>query len=129
MPSGEATNTNFIVFGLTRSGFEPMIYSTRGKHANHCTNDQFYFCDSLWSFWVEVNAGFLLFVISVLTLEIKKRESWDSIIRFNPATFLCLSQVKNLHFHLLFFVFYDLRWEVCLCFERGRRVIPLASLT
>jgi len=28
--SGEATNTNFIdiVFGLTRSGLEPMIYRT-----------------------------------------------------------------------------------------------------
>ena len=33
--SGEATNTNFIVIGLTRSGLEPMIYHTRGEHANH----------------------------------------------------------------------------------------------
>jgi hypothetical protein len=38
MLSGEATtNTNFIVFGLTRSGLEPTIYSTRGEHANHYT--------------------------------------------------------------------------------------------
>ena len=37
--SGEATNTNFIVFGLTRSGLEPMIYRTRGEHANHYTTD------------------------------------------------------------------------------------------
>ena len=35
MLSGEATNTNFIVFGLTRLGLEPMIYCTRGEHANH----------------------------------------------------------------------------------------------
>ena len=35
MNSGEATNTNFIVFGLTRSGLEPMIYHTRGEHVNH----------------------------------------------------------------------------------------------
>jgi hypothetical protein len=39
----EATNTNFIVFGLTfgltRSGFEPMIYCTRGEHANHYTTN------------------------------------------------------------------------------------------
>ena len=35
----EATNTNFIVFGLTRSGFEPMIYCTWGKHADHYTID------------------------------------------------------------------------------------------
>ena len=28
--SGEATNTNFIVFGVTRSGLEPTIYLTLG---------------------------------------------------------------------------------------------------
>jgi hypothetical protein len=37
--SGEATNTNFIVFGLTRPGLEPMIYRTLGEHANHYTID------------------------------------------------------------------------------------------
>ena len=35
---GEATNTNFIVFGLTLPGLEPTIYRTRGEHANHYTN-------------------------------------------------------------------------------------------
>ena len=29
----------FIVFGLIRSGLEPMIYRTRGEHANHYTTD------------------------------------------------------------------------------------------
>ena len=33
--SGEATHTNFMVFGLTRSALEPMIFCTRGQHANH----------------------------------------------------------------------------------------------
>ena len=37
--SGEATNTNLIVFGLTRSGLKPTIYRTRGKHANHYSTD------------------------------------------------------------------------------------------
>ena len=37
--SREATNTNFIVFDLTRSGFEPTIYHTRGEHANDYTTD------------------------------------------------------------------------------------------
>ena len=32
MLRGEATNTNFIVFGLTRPGLEPTIYRTRGVH-------------------------------------------------------------------------------------------------
>ena len=33
MLSGEATNANFIVFGLTLSGLEPTIYRTLGEHA------------------------------------------------------------------------------------------------
>jgi hypothetical protein len=37
--SREATNTNFNVFGLTRSGLEHMIYHTRCEHANHYTTD------------------------------------------------------------------------------------------
>jgi hypothetical protein len=41
--SGEATNTNFIVFGLTRLGLEPTICCTRGKHANHYTTDAIVF--------------------------------------------------------------------------------------
>ena len=36
---GEATNTNFIVFGLTRSGLERTSYCTWGEHANHYTTD------------------------------------------------------------------------------------------
>ena len=37
--NGEATNTNLIVFGLTRSGLEPTIYRTQGEHANHYATD------------------------------------------------------------------------------------------
>jgi hypothetical protein len=37
--SGEATNTNFIVFGLTQPGLEPTIYRTRGEHTNHYATD------------------------------------------------------------------------------------------
>ena len=36
---GEATNTNFIIFALTRSRLEPTIYRTRGEHANPNTTD------------------------------------------------------------------------------------------
>jgi hypothetical protein len=39
VPRGEATNTNFIVFSLTRLGFDPTIYRTQGKHANHYATD------------------------------------------------------------------------------------------
>jgi hypothetical protein len=37
--SGEETNTNFIVFGLTWTRVEPTIYSTRGEHTNHYATD------------------------------------------------------------------------------------------
>jgi hypothetical protein len=33
----EATNTNFIVFGLTPSGLEPTIYRIRGEHVEFCS--------------------------------------------------------------------------------------------
>ena len=39
MLSGEATNTNFIVFCLTQPGLEPTIYHTLGEHANHYATD------------------------------------------------------------------------------------------
>ena len=35
MISWEATNTNFIVFGVTHPVLESMIYSFWGKHTNH----------------------------------------------------------------------------------------------
>ena len=37
MLSGEATNTDFIVFGLNRPGLEPTIYRTGGEKATHYT--------------------------------------------------------------------------------------------
>jgi hypothetical protein len=37
--SGEAINTNFIVFGFTRPRLEPTIYFSGGEHANHYTTD------------------------------------------------------------------------------------------
>ena len=37
--SGEATNTNFIVFGFTRPRLEPTIYRTRSEHDNQYATD------------------------------------------------------------------------------------------
>jgi len=39
MLSIKATNTNFIVFSLTRSGLELTIYCARGEHANYYTTE------------------------------------------------------------------------------------------
>ena len=35
----DATNTNLIVFGLTRSGLERTIYRNRDEYTNHCNTD------------------------------------------------------------------------------------------
>ena len=35
----ETTNTNFIVFALTRPGLKPTIYHTIGEHTNHYATD------------------------------------------------------------------------------------------
>ena len=38
--SGEATTTNFIVFGgLTRPGLEPTVYRIRGENGKHNVTD------------------------------------------------------------------------------------------
>jgi hypothetical protein len=37
--SGEATNTNLLIFGLTPPALEPTIYCTRGEHVNHYVTD------------------------------------------------------------------------------------------
>jgi len=36
---GEATNTNFMFFGLTRLGLETTIYHTQDQQAKHYTTD------------------------------------------------------------------------------------------
>ena len=52
MQSGEARNTNFIVFDLTRPVLEPTIYHARCEHANHYTNDAVQNVDSKQTFYM-----------------------------------------------------------------------------
>lgn len=69
MFSGEATNTNFTVYILTRPGIKFTIYSTRGKYTDHYTtkgwNVPFPFlervldCHLLTSYIVSKNTIFL----------------------------------------------------------------------
>jgi hypothetical protein len=37
--NGEATNTNFVAFGLTRPGLEPSLHCTLREHAHHYATD------------------------------------------------------------------------------------------
>ena len=39
MLRGEAANTNFLVFGMTPSGLEPLIYLTQAEHVDHYTTN------------------------------------------------------------------------------------------
>ena len=44
-----ATNTNFIVFSLTRSWLSPTIFCTRGEHANRCWNGYILSYTDIWT--------------------------------------------------------------------------------
>jgi len=55
--SGEATNTNFIVFGLTRPELKPTIYRTWDKHTNHYTTDVVFSCNSSTCLLNSINMG------------------------------------------------------------------------
>ena len=57
--SREATNTNFIVFCLIRSGLELTIYRTRREHATNYTIDAVY-----WNIYIPVyKYGFGLTIV------------------------------------------------------------------
>jgi hypothetical protein len=68
---GEATNTNFIVFGLTKPGHEPTIYHTRGEHANH------YATDASSSIWVQLKSH-LRWCCEVVLPEVKS-VTWPEV--------------------------------------------------
>ena len=84
--SGEAANTNCIVFGLTRPGLELMIYCTRGEHANHYTTDEvcrfesvFYFLFNS-NFLLELYLNFLLSLMNIYlyTIRLNRTSLLDS---------------------------------------------------
>jgi len=74
-------------------------------------------CDSVLSFWVEVNLQvFLVLFFNILSLEIhlsRKIERWDPINRFNSATVLLLSQFRT----WISNVFNGVMWELATRFE------------
>jgi hypothetical protein len=64
--SGEAASTNFIVLGLSRTGFEPMIYHIQGEHANHYTTNAGKFV-RLWLLCANLN------ILTYLNLVVRVR--------------------------------------------------------
>ena len=49
-------NSNCIVFCLTRPGFEPTIYHTRGKHVNHYATDAVIFLLEYFTFTIHLKS-------------------------------------------------------------------------
>ena len=93
--SGEATNTNLIVFGLTRQGLKPTIYHTRGKQTNHYTIDEI-----LWYFMYFI-VNDLYYVMKetpiVLTL-LKSVGLWEVNLRISgsPLKFCIYVAASNI---------------------------------
>jgi hypothetical protein len=65
-------------------------------------------------------------------IQLSRREGWDSINRFNCATFLCLSQARtwifNVMCHGLFFVYSGLMWEMIVHFVDIDGIVYIHSL-
>jgi hypothetical protein len=80
--SGEATNTNCIVFGLTRPELEPTVYRIRGEHANHYISDA-----------VDLAAGWLRILndISITTMTVREK-----IYSSQYGNFTCLLGTKEI---------------------------------
>jgi hypothetical protein len=57
---GKATNTNFIISSLTRSGLESTIYRTRGEHTYHYTTDVVGFDLDTWTTLIDKKKSWAL---------------------------------------------------------------------
>jgi hypothetical protein len=69
--SGEATNTNFIVFGLTYLVLEPIVYHTHGEHFNHHTTNSVACLTSKWKSYHHNNKNNIktTFILLIIILQ------------------------------------------------------------
>ena len=68
----EATNSNFIVFGSSRTGFQPTIHCTRGEYANYIVLNH-------WSGFSILNTKFFFLRISIDHSCISLHGTWSFI--------------------------------------------------
>ena len=80
-------------------------------------------CDSMWSFWVDVNLClcFLHRIVCKCIIQLSKGEGRDHINWFNLAIFMCLSQARTwisnvICYGLSCVLCVQLRWEVIVHF-------------
>jgi hypothetical protein len=64
--SGEAINTIFLVFGLTRPELEITIYCTRGEHSNHYATDAVVY--GIDSFLMMQSLICIIYIVSFLNI-------------------------------------------------------------
>ena len=73
---------------------------------------------SVWSFSVEVKLWrFFIIILYLLLLEIQllRCKCWNPIKRFNPTTYLCLSQGRTYIFNAISWSFFDVAWLEMRC--------------
>jgi hypothetical protein len=80
--SGEATNTNFLVIGFTRSWLKPTIYHTWGEHLNHYTNDAVKQPCALMTSVRSLNSNNNLFLELYWLIRYKLGDKWTSFTQF-----------------------------------------------
>ena len=81
MLSGEATNNNFIVLGLTRPWLKSLIFHTRGEGANHYTTDAV----NIWNLGAFYSPS----------VYVAKRVKWRWICLFPSRGFGCNGDYAN----------------------------------
>jgi len=69
---GEATNTNFIVFGMIRTGVEPTIYHTQGELAKH------YAIDAVVISFLQISRIPLIGLVTILGWGYRKKISLEA---------------------------------------------------
>jgi hypothetical protein len=91
----KATNTNFLVFGLTRTGLWPTIYCTQGEDANHYTKDMVnsscWFTLPMYTKIQKLQNVCLVSIINLLSKEIQQIHIWhlQKEILDNHSSVLC----------------------------------------
>ena len=93
MLSGEATNTNFLVFGLTRSGLQPRIYHTRGEHVDHYTTDAV--DDFFYKVKISTNYEKIILKLVVLFIALARMGIILSVIRKITLIIMCTFRIKS----------------------------------
>ena len=97
----QATNTNFIVLGLTWPGLEPTIYRTRGDHANHYATDAVAVISSIVT-PINGSKNDTLWLLSLKFMVTKRISKWSLIFMYCYNVFVMTMYAFFLHINSTF---------------------------